>query len=296
MAAAVESHTLKTPERVLLVYREPFGQAYERAEKIASWFQEQGVKVYTSAEQKLITGTKPVKTPKDFAKISLIIVLGGDGTYLRALRLSLNYQTPIIGINMGSLGFLTKHRIEEIPGILTAIMAEKMLLSPRIMLKAMVLRKKKSRGEFVGLNDVVIERGGYSHLINTSLFCEGRLVSEIKADGIIVCSPTGSTAYNLAAGGPVMHPDCNSIVVTPIAPHSLTSRPVIFPQSNVLLFKIQNKEQKGLLVVDGQRRLELSKEDEVVIERAEQLHWLVHAPDYDYFRLLRDKLKFGDRD
>jgi len=281
--------------RIALFYRENTKAAYDFSLKIADWLRHHNFEVFTSAEQKALPKCRVLRTRKDMESIAVIIVLGGDGTYLRAVHESKDCAIPIMGINMGSLGFLTKHRIEYAFNLLELMREGKLILKSRRMLSAQVLRNNSSRGDYFALNDVVIERGGYSHLINTVLYCDESFVSEVKADGIIVCSSTGSSAYNLAAGGPILHPDTCALVVTPIAPHSLTSRPFVFPDEAQLCFKIQNKEQKALLVVDGQRALELRKEDQVIIRKSKNLHWMAQDPDYDYFHLLREKLKFGDR-
>ncbi len=148
---------------------------------------------------------------------------------------------------MGSLGFLTVHAAESVFEILNKTLSEKMVLRPRTMLFAKILRKGKLRGEYHALNDFVIERGSMSQLINTSIYSEKFLVSEVKADGFIVASPSGSTAYNLAAGGPILHPESPVIVVTPVAPRSLTSRPLIFPDDREISFKLEGKNAKSSL-------------------------------------------------
>ncbi|MNL54892.1 putative inorganic polyphosphate/ATP-NAD kinase [compost metagenome] len=134
-----------------------------------------------------------------------------------------------------------------------------------------------------------------SQLINTAIYSENFLVSQVKADGFIIASPMGSTAYNLAAGGPILHPESPVFVVTPVAPHSLTSRPLIFPDNRQLSFKLEGKTQKAHFIVDGQKSTELSSDDEVVISRSCYDHWVVRAPEHNFFHLLREKLKFGDR-
>jgi NAD+ kinase len=164
------------------------------------------------------------------------------------------------------------------------------------MLVAKILRKGKPRAEYHALNDVVIERGSLSQLINTAIYSEKYLVSEVKADGFIVSSPSGSTAYNLAAGGPILHPESPVFVVTPVAPHALTSRPLIFPDDRELSFKLDPKKpQKAHFIVDGQKVTEITTDDEVVLHRSQYDHWMVREPDHNYFHLLREKLKFGDR-
>jgi NAD+ kinase len=286
---------LKDNKNVAIVYRLQTTEAVALAKKITAWLKQKGYNVFTAPQQTLIAGSKAIKSKATLNKIGLVVALGGDGTYLRAVRLLEGRQIPILGINMGSLGFLTGNRAEDAFKVLEETLDNKMDLLPRSMIHVFVRRKNKVRAEFHALNDVVIERGQGSHLISTAIYSEKFLVSEVKADGFIIASPTGSTAYNLAAGGPILHPEAKVFVVTPVAPHSLTSRPLIFPDDLHMSFKMDPRSQKAQLIVDGQNETEITPEDEVVIKRSQYDHWVVRAPKHNYFHLLREKLKFGDR-
>lgn len=286
---------LKDNKNIALVYRSQTEPAVEMAKSLTKWLKDKSFKVFTAPEQKLIPGTEAMKTKTAWDKMAMVIVLGGDGTYLRAVRLLEGRQTPILGFNMGSLGFLTAHIAEDTFKVVGDAINGKMILRPRSMLHAQVLRKGKVRGDFHALNDVVIERGSNSQLINTSIFSENFLVSDVKADGLVISSPSGSTAYNLAAGGPILHPETRALVVTPVAPHSLTSRPLLFPDECELKFKLQARTQTAMLIVDGQKQADLTADDEILVKRSCYDHWTVRSPDHNFFHLLREKLKFGDR-
>lgn len=286
---------LKDNKNIALVYRLQTAEAVALAKKITVWLKDKGYAVFTAPQQTLIPGTKAIKTKAPLNKIGLVIAIGGDGTYLRAVRILEGRQIPIVGINMGSLGFLTGNRAEDTFKVLKETLDNKMDLRPRSMIHVLVRRKGKVRSEYHALNDVVIERGQASHLISTAIYSEKFLVSEVKADGFIIASPTGSTAYNLAAGGPILHPEAKVFVVTPVAPHSLTSRPLILPDDLQMSFKMDSRSQRAALIVDGQNEDEITPDDEVVIERSQYDHWVVRAPKHNYFHLLREKLKFGDR-
>lgn len=290
-------HKLKLEDQssIALVYRLETEQAVSMAKKVAEYLVDKGFAVFTAPEQKVVPGTKMAKTKQQMDSLKLVIVLGGDGTYLRAVRLLEGRSVPILGFNMGSLGFLTAHTAESAFPIIDKTLAGQMQLRPRSMIVTKILRKGKVRGEFHALNDVVVERGSYSQLINTAIYSDSFLVSHVKADGFIVASPSGSTAYNLAAGGPILHPEAPVFVVTPVAPHSLTSRPLIVPDHGELKFKLDGKTQKAHFIVDGQKMTEITAEDEVVLTRSEYDHWIVREPNHNYFHLLREKLKFGDR-
>lgn len=280
---------------IAIVYRLNTDQAVSLAKKVAEHLKKKGYTVYTAPEQKLVPGTKALKSGKQLDEVKLAIVLGGDGTYLRAVRVLEGKNIPILGFNMGSLGFLTAHSADSTLKIIDKTLRSEMVVRPRSMLTAKIKRKGKIRKELHALNDFVIERGASSQLINTSLFSDGFLVSSVKADGLIISSPSGSTAYNLAAGGPILHPEAPVLVVTPIAPHSLTSRPLILPDERGISFKLEGKSPKANLITDGQTQTEVTSDDEVIICRSCYDHLMVREPDHDYFHLLREKLKFGDR-
>ncbi|OYZ17700.1 MAG: NAD(+) kinase [Bdellovibrio sp. 28-41-41] len=278
-----------------IVYREHTEKAIQAAIEVTNWLRERKHKVYTLPDQKLIPNTSPLKTPQAWKKISLIVVLGGDGTYLRAASYIHGRKIPVIGFNMGSLGFLTNFSADQVFPTLEKTLLGEMELHPRILLEASIYKNQKKIKMFLALNDIVIERGSFSHLINIAIYSEKFFVSQVKADGLIIATPTGSTAYNLAAGGPLIYPDSKAIVMTPIAPHSLNSRPIIFPEDRTMSFKLEGKETRAHFIVDGQHKIEISSENEVVIEKSNQFHWVVRSPSHNFFHLLREKLKFGDR-
>jgi NAD+ kinase len=286
-------------KKVALVYRPDTAQALTLAKALTIWLKKKNYQVFTAPEQKLIQGTLATKDKKALGSMSLVVVLGGDGTYLRAARLLEGRDVPILGVNLGSLGFLTTFRADELFSAVENTLDNKMELRPRSMMRVQLLRKGKIKHELLALNDVVIERGSLSQLINIEMACEKLLVSEVKADGIIISSPTGSTAYNLSAGGPILHPDTKAFVVTSIAPHSLNSRPLIFPDDIHLSFKLVGKMHAGKdqahFVVDGVKVDQISDADELIISRSELDHLMVKEPEQNYFHLLREKLKFGDR-
>lgn len=281
---------------VAIVYRLSTPSAVEYARALTASLKKGGHKVFTAPEQALVSGTKPMRKRKDFDGIDFIIVLGGDGTYLRAVHLLEGRQVPILAFNIGSLGFLTVHPASKIEKLVERTLKGKMHLQPRTMIQAMVYSGKKLRGEFHALNDIVLERGSYSHLINAAIELGGKKVAEVKADAFIVASPTGSTAYNLAAGGPVLDPTVRAFTLTPVAPHALTTRPLVVPDDiEIELTLISGRDQKAHFIVDGQERLEISCDDHVVIKKSSYDHWVVREKNFNYFSLLKEKLKFGDR-
>lgn len=287
--------SLKSNKKIALVYRIHSSEAVRMAKKISERLKKKKYDIYTAPEQKTITGTKPVVSSNELKDMSLIIVLGGDGTYLRAVRLLHGHPVPILGFNMGSLGFLTSHPVGEVFELIDQTLKNNMVLESRTRLHTLVQLKSGKKVSFDALNDIVIERGSFSQLISTSVYCGKNYVNDIKADGIIISTPTGSTAYNLAAGGPILHPEVKALVVTAVAPHSLSSRPLIFPDHLKLMLRLEPQTSAAHLIIDGQKVLELSPEDVVTISRCEKDHLMIRKPDHNFFGLLKEKLKFGDR-
>ena len=309
-----------TKPQIAIVHRLDTAAASNMAKTLAEWLMDRKYKVFTIDEKELhrSRGTsKKLKSdmPSDFQRgpfkkipgtqwlaqnamdrLGLLIVLGGDGTYLRAVRLLQGKKIPILGVNLGSLGFLTPTKLEHIFSNVEATLLGKMFLKPRAMLSVELHHAgSKKTSSSLALNDIVIERGSFSQLINVGTYFDGFLLSEVKADGIIVASPTGSTAYSLAAGGPIMIPTVKALVVTPISPHSLTSRPVVLPDDGVLAFRLAGRGQKAHLIVDGQKLTEISEDDEVFVKKSQFFQLAVTEGQANDFSLLREKLKFGDR-
>jgi NAD+ kinase len=287
--------TLKRNRKIGIVYRIHSEQAVKAARSVAERLRRRRYKIFTAPEQKSIPGTEMVVSSKELRDMALLIVLGGDGTYLRAVRLLKGAPVPILGFNMGSLGFLTAHTVDDLIAVIDQTLQNKMVVHSRARIHATIRLKSGRKILFDALNDVVVERGSFSQLISTSVYYGGDFVNDIKADGLIISTPTGSTAYNLAAGGPILHPDVKALVVTPVAPHSLTSRPLIFPDHLELKLKLEKNTSTAHLIVDGQKVLELSPEDEVHIRRCDVPHLMIRQPDHNFFTLLKEKLRFGDR-
>jgi NAD+ kinase len=281
--------------KIAIVYRLNTPKAISVATEVANWLKEKGFKPMTAPGHKLIHGTSLLKTKKNINELKLVIVLGGDGTYLRAAHLVDGRNIPVLGVNLGSLGFLTVIRFEDLFAGLTRVIEGQAVLCPRAMMKVRLKRKNKLIKEWHGLNDVVIERGANSHLIDISIYISKHFVSNVKADGLIIASPTGSTAYNLAAGGPIMHPEVQAFVATPVAPHSLTNRPLLFPNNQEIVLRTQSKNTQAKVIIDGQETCELKFGDELLLARSETDHFVVRAPNDNFFDILREKLRFGER-
>ena len=277
---------------IAIVIRTDTPKALSEGQKLAQWLTDEKLSVYCEDGVDLGGSAKALKSDKDLDQLDLVVVLGGDGTYLQAARMLNGRPTPIVGVNMGSLGFLTDNRLEEMYTMLKSTLANKMDRRPRSVLNL----KINGSDERLALNDLVIERGDRTHLINIGIYCDGMLVTETKADGVVVSSPTGSTAYNLAAGGPVLHPEVAAIVVTPICPHSLTTRPMIFPDNSELEFHVLGKDRTAQLSIDGVKAMDIDGSHTIKVTRHKRDHFIIRHPTHNFFNLLREKLKFGERD
>lgn len=228
----------------------------------------------------------------------LIVVLGGDGTFLSITRLMKSRSIPVMGVNMGQLGFLTEIKKTEAISTLAAIMdGVSPIMSERALLEITLKRNKKIIYQSPVINDAVISKGAIARIIGLQIAVNGKWAHNVRADGIIVSTPTGSTAYSLAAGGPIVEPSLNALVLTPICPHSLTHRPLVISDDSEIEIRLNDRPGHVLLTLDGQDAIDMKQDDLVIIKRFKKHSLqLISSPTRDYFSLLREKLKFGTRD
>lgn len=224
-----------------------------------------------------------------------VVVLGGDGTLLSTARSVARAGIPILGVNLGSLGFLTEVRRDEITQALDAIHAGNCELSLRGMLHCQVHRKGKCVADYDALNDIVMNQRGVARITDFEVMVNGKFVSQYKADGLIVATPTGSTAYSLAAGGPIVSPEVSGFVITPVASHALTNRPLVVRDTAVIQVKVIVTREQAYLTVDGQQGEPLEEGDIVECRKSEFKVKLFKFPDRSFFDVLRTKLKWGER-
>jgi NAD+ kinase len=227
-------------------------------------------------------------------QVDLLLVLGGDGTLLSMARLVGDLNVPILGVNLGGLGFLTALTIEELFPALEALLRGDLLVEERMMLAARVTRQGERLSEYVALNDVVITKSAMSRIINLDVSVQGQFATAYRADGLIVSTPTGSTAYCLSAGGPIVFPTMDAIVLTPICSHTLTNRPIVLPGSQPIDVTLQS-DQDVMLTMDGQVGFHLKRGDRVEIRQAAARIRLLRVPQKHFFSVLRTKLKWGER-
>jgi len=289
--------------RVGLVAKSGLDAAAGALAELAGWLEARDVHAVFETETAALAGLPPGRrtvSRDDLPRAcDLIVVLGGDGTLIgMADRIAeASAEVAILGVNFGSLGFLTEITLPELYPSLESVLAGTAQIEERMMLRSRTLRNGVVHAERLALNDVVITKGALSRIIDLEVEIGGRPIMRVRADGLIVGSPTGSTAYNLAAGGPILHPEVDALLLTPIAPHMLTNRPVVVPASSEIRVRpaVNGSNEQMFVTIDGQSGHALQPADEICITRAERPLKLIRASTRTYFDVLRQKLKWSER-
>jgi len=265
--------------------------------KLIDWLESRGLSVLCDKETGLcLPAAGREHTREELAATAdLLIVLGGDGTLLAVARSLGEHSVPILPINLGGLGFLTSVKLDELYPILEEVLQGRNRVSERTLLEAEVIRDGATSVKHRALNDAVLNKGALSRIIDLDLFVNGDFVSTFKADGLIVSTPTGSTAYSLAAGGPIVHPKVDAFIITPICPHTLTNRPLVIPDSSRIEVTFRAADEPVYLTIDGQIGVKLQRADHISISRAPNSLRLVRPARHTYYEVLRNKLKWGER-
>ena len=226
--------------------------------------------------------------------LDLVVVLGGDGTLLSAARITAAIDVPLLGVNLGSLGFLTEVPLQSLYSMLDAIAQGRAPIEQRTLINVEIHRDGVVRGNYLVFNDAVVNKTPLARLNTYDLYVDKAFVSGYRADGMIIATPTGSTAYSLSAGGPVLMPSVRALVITPVAPHSLTHRPLVVPDSSEIEILLRSEEEVAYLSLDGQPGLDLRDGDRVRCRRSEHMASLFRTGT-DFFTVLRSKMKWGEK-
>lgn len=271
------------PRRVGIVHKVTSAGATETSKLVATFLAHKGVDVARSEEDAGRTA-------------DLLVVLGGDGTLIHAARLLAGRPVPILGVNMGSLGFLTEVPQSELYAALEMVLAGRAVVSERMKLRVNLFRAASAEPvvDAQVLNDAVIGKGALAKMAELDLRCSGQWVATYKGDGLIVATPTGSTAYSLAANGPIVFPTMKGLIVSPICPHTLTQRPIVAPDDREIEVLLVN-DSEVYLTLDGQTGLRLERGDRVRVQASPDAVLLVRNPRIDFFGILRAKLRWGER-
>jgi len=284
-------------KRIGVVAKIDRAEARGVVERLLAWCAERGLQPVLEKETAgllLDTQAATARKPDLPAQVDLLLVLGGDGTLLSMARLVGDLGVPILGVNLGGLGFLTALTKEELFPALEAFLADGLVIEERVMLAAQVWRHGERLSEYVALNDVVITKSAMSRIINLAVSVDGQFATAYRADGLIISTPTGSTAYCLSAGGPIVFPTMPAVVLTPICSHTLTNRPIVLPADQRIEVTLQS-DQDVMLTLDGQVGFALKEADVVAVHQATARTRLLRFPQKHFFSVLRTKLKWGER-
>ncbi|MBI4587647.1 MAG: NAD(+)/NADH kinase [Candidatus Rokubacteria bacterium] len=283
--------------RVGIVAKVDRPEARQVVPRLVEWLTNRGKQVLLEKETaELVAHPGTAIRKSDLpAQADLLIVLGGDGTLLSMARLVGDLGVPILGVNLGGLGFLTATTQGELFPTLDALFRGEMMVEDRMLLAAQVLRQDERLTGYVALNDVVITKSAMSRIITLAVSVEGQYATGYRADGLIISTPTGSTAYCLSAGGPIVYPTMDAVVLTPICSHTLTNRPIVLPANLRIEIALLTEQQEVMLTLDGQVGLALRERDVVEVRRAAPRIRLVRDPQRHFFSVLRTKLKWGER-
>jgi len=266
------------------------------AEEVVAWLVKRKIEIFVDEPlAKAMSGVKGYPGQAIPPLVDMVVVLGGDGTLLSVARLIGDLRTPILGVNLGSLGFLTEITRAELFPILEQVVKGKFTVSERMRLLAIIRRDGKEVARYRVLNDVVINKGALARIIDMEAWIDDAYLTTFKSDGLIVSTPTGSTGYNLAAGGPIIYPGNHCHVLSPICPHTLTNRPIVVSDEAMIRIQVKSKDEDVVLTADGQEGMPLQCGDVVELRKSNHCTLLIKSPNKDYFEVLRTKLRWGER-
>jgi NAD+ kinase len=289
-------------KRIGVIAKRNKPEAVDIARNLAEWLRPKNIEVFIDKEVEELF-CPSLSDPEVISlerkeipnRVEMIVVLGGDGTLLSVARLVKDRSVPILGVNLGGLGFLTESTIEELYRVLEKVIRGDFKCDQRVVLCASIFREDQKVAEFHVLNDAVINKGALARIIDLETTVNGEYLTTFKSDGLILSTPTGSTAYNLSAGGPIVYPSLHAIIITPICPHTLTNRPVVVPDDLRVRIALKSRKQEVFLTLDGQKGFPLEYDDVVEVRRGESEILLIKSPYRHYFEVLREKLKWGER-
>lgn len=284
-------------KRVGIISKPKKTEVREIAPALLDWLHERSIETCIDKETGAIMDTREYCVTRNEmpSQVDLLIVLGGDGTLLATARALNRKPVPILAVNLGGLGFLTEITREELYPTLEMVLAGTHQSDHRVQIEGELIRADEIIAPFLALNDVVLNKGAIARIFDFELRVDGELVSTYKSDGLIVSTPTGSTAYSLAAGGPIVTPSVDAFLVTPICAHTLTHRPLVLPNSVKIEVTVKSLREIAYLTVDGQVGLATHSEDVVRMRKADSFVELVRPPGTSYFEILQRKLKWGER-
>jgi NAD+ kinase len=287
---------MQVPSRIGIITKPSEPRAAELAARIAEWAAGHEINLFVNDRVKdLPPGTFSASARELADHCDVLIVLGGDGTMIATARLVSGRGTPVLGVNLGTLGYLTEFSVEDAIPALESVIRGEYEVDHRIMLDWQVIRDGDQVGAGSTLNDVVVNKSALARIIDIDFTVGPHYVTSYRADGLIIATPTGSTAYNLSAGGPIVAPGAEVMIISPICPHTLTNRPLVLSDYAEIKLRINTREQEVMLTSDGQTGMPLMADDRVMIKKSAKTFNTISAKDRDYFQILRNKLKWSGR-
>lgn len=282
-------------KRIAVLTKPKLPEVKTTLQSLVSWIRSHDREVLLYSKTASLIGEPTTFDKKQIAEFAdLLLVLGGDGTMLNAARLVEERQVPILGVNMGGLGFLTEVRAGDLYPALERVIAQDYRIEERLMLRGHLHRHGEHVAQSTVLNDIIVSKGALSRMIEVQATVDGHVVTKLRGDGLIVSTPTGSTAYSMSAGGPILHPSVNALILTPICPHTLTHRPLLIPSNAALELMLMSQDEGAMVTFDGQVGVAMSPGDTVTITASPHKTRLVRFPERTYYDTLRMKLKWGD--
>ena len=270
--------------------------AIRLAEDVVAWLVERKIEVFIDEPLAESMSDMQGYLGKDIPPlVDMVVVLGGDGTLLSVARLVGDLRTPILGVNLGSLGFLTEITRSELFPMLEQVVEGNFTVSERMRLLAVIRRNGEEVARYRVLNDVVINKGALARIIDMETWVDDDYLTTFKADGLIISTPTGSTGYNLAAGGPIIYPGNHCHVISPICAHTLTNRPIVVSDEATIRIEVKSYDEDVVFTADGQEGMPLQGGDVVELRKSNHCTLLIKSPSKDYFQVLRTKLRWGER-
>lgn len=282
-------------KRIGIVCKTGRSEPVELVKNLLPWLKGKGADCFVDFEVAQSLGIEGYSRSQIPDLVEIVIVFGGDGTMLSVARLVCEKAIPILGVNLGGLGFITEVNVAELYEAMERVLMGQFEVEDRLMLAASVRRHGEEIAEYTVLNDVVINKGALARIINLETFVDKAYVTTFRADGLIVSTPTGSTAYCLSAGGPILYPTTNCIALTPICPHTLTNRPIVIPDTALVEISLKSVAEDVFLTLDGQVGFSLTRDDVVVVKKSPFKTRLVIPHEKDFFQVLRTKLGWGER-
>jgi NAD+ kinase len=281
--------------RIGIICKAGIPKSVEILKELLPWLRQKGYETFVDTETASTLNMDGFPRSEIPSLSEIIIVLGGDGTMLSTCRLVADKGVPVLGINIGGLGFITEVQLDELYETMEKVLSGECPIEERLMLTAQVRRLGELIAEYIVLNEVVINKAALARIIDLETYVNQNYVTTFKADGLIISTPTGSTAYSLSAGGPILYPTLDNIIITPICPHTLTNRAMVLPGDSIIKVILRSPTERVYLTMDGQVGFSVMQNDVIEVSKAPFKTRLLIPCDRDYFHILRTKLKWGER-